>query len=58
MKTNEKNQKIKYILIGIAIGIVIGFAIFYLLMSLGVIRPFFMGGFNPNMGGFPGRPDA
>lgn len=33
-------EKTKYLLIGVIIGIIIGIAVFYLLMSLGIIRPF------------------
>ena len=36
----KKNEKIKYILAGIAVGIIIGIGLFYLLMSLRIIRPF------------------
>jgi len=51
VKKDEKKDKIKYILIGIAIGIVIGIVVFYILMSFGIIRPFFRGFMGP--GEFP-----
>jgi len=38
-------ERIKYILIGIIIGIVTGVAVFYLLLNLGIIRPFGLRGF-------------
>ncbi len=33
-------KRLKYILIGIAIGIVIGMFVFYILLTSGVIRPY------------------
>lgn len=45
-----KDNKLKYILTGIAVGIVIGAGLFYLLIDLGIIRPF---GFRSSMMGFP-----
>ena len=49
-KFDENKLKKKYIIVGIVIGILIGFFIFYLLSSLGIIRPFgMMGGFRPDM---------
>jgi len=44
IKKDKKNDKIKYILIGIVIGIIIGMVIFYILITSGIIRPF-LGGF-------------
>ena len=43
-------DRTKYILIGVVIGIITGFAMFYLLMTFRIIRPF---GFNP--GNFSGN---
>jgi len=52
VEKNKKNDKIKYILIGIVIGILIGMVIFYILITSGIIRPFLIGFMRP--GGFPG----
>ena len=52
VEKDKKNDKIRYILIGIVIGILIGMVIFYILMTSGIIRPFLIGFTRP--GGFPG----
>jgi len=41
-------ERIKYMLIGIAIGIVIGIALFYLLTTFRILRPFGFGNFPSN----------
>lgn len=45
MNTKERT---KYIMIGIVIGIIIGIAIFYLLTTFRIIRPFGFGNFTGN----------
>ena len=52
VEKDKKNDKIKYILIGIVIGILIGMVIFYILMISGIIQPFLGGFMRPD--GFPG----
>jgi len=45
----KRDERIKYLLIGIVIGIVIGVLIFYLLTTFRIIRPFGFGNFAGNI---------
>ena len=56
-KMNGGNDRLKFILIGIAIGIVIGTVLLYLLMNFGIIKPYnlFRSSMNRDFTGFPGN---
>jgi hypothetical protein len=51
----KKQNKTKYLLIGMAVGIIIGMTAFYLFLKFGIIKSYYIfhGAARPNFSGFP-----